>query len=98
MCLGLIALLPVLSGLDLHNAPIDAIGRDSLFFYLWHPLVMGSVMLTGIGPLATLALSILLLAVASRFAAQRPVAALLLGTDPARSRPTRAKTAPAIAG
>ncbi|HKY82672.1 MAG TPA: acyltransferase [Sphingobium sp.] len=82
MCLGLIALLPLVSALRLHARPINAIGRDSLFFYLWHPMVMGALILTGIGPLATLALGIVLLAVASRLTASRPLTALLLGSVP----------------
>jgi len=86
MCLGLIALLPVLLTLPLHAPPVNAIGRESLFFYLWHPLMMGTVILTGIGPLATLALSILLLGIASRLAARNPATALLLGVNPARQQ------------
>lgn len=89
MCLGLIALLPALSALRLHVGPINALGRDSLFFYLWHPLVMGLVIMTGVGPLATFALSLLLLAAASRIAARRPVLALLLGAVPEKRQPAR---------
>lgn len=61
MCLSLIALLPRFAALRLSFAPINHIGRDSLFFYLWHPLVMGLIMATGIGPASTLALSVPLL-------------------------------------
>jgi len=82
MCLGLIALLPMLSALRLDFAPVNAMGRDSLFFYLWHPLVMGAVIMTGVGPLATLALSILLLTFANRLAAQGTLLPLLFGSVP----------------
>lgn len=57
MCLGLIALLPQFARLRLSFAPVNHIGRDSLFFYLWHPLVMGLVMATGMSAAVTLALS-----------------------------------------
>jgi fucose 4-O-acetylase-like acetyltransferase len=66
MCLGLIALLPQVAALPLSIAPLERIGRDSLFFYLWHPLMMGAVLMTGAGPLSTVILSALLLAVLSR--------------------------------
>lgn len=82
MCLGLIALLPALSALRLEFAPLNAIGRDSLFFYLWHPLMIGMVIMTGAGPVAALALSILLLALVSRVMARRTLFQLLSGSLP----------------
>ena len=87
MCLGLVALLPALSGMRLEAGPINSIGRDSLFFYLWHPLVMGVVILTGIGPVATLALSTLLLAIGCRLVVRYPLAAILLGAAPSKPHP-----------
>lgn len=87
MCLGFIALLPALAALKLEFAPINAIGRDSLFFYLWHPLILGIVIMTDVGPLATLAISILLLAFANRLVAHRPLLQLLLGSAPERRGP-----------
>lgn len=91
MCLGLIALLPILSAMRLEFAPVNAIGRDSLFFYLWHPMVMGVVIMTGVGPVATLALSILFLAVGNRLTARGTLLPLLFG-----SRPDRRSVAPAL--
>ncbi|GAY20263.1 MULTISPECIES: acyltransferase family protein [Sphingobium] len=82
MCLGLIALLPMLSALRLDFAPVNAIGRDSLFFYLWHPLVMGVLVMTDVGPAATLALSLLLLALACRLTARGTLLPLLFGSLP----------------
>lgn len=93
MCLGLIALLPALSAQRLHAAPINAIGRDSLFFFLWHPLVIGVVILTDIGAVATLALSVLLLAMVSRLAGRSLLVALLLGSLPDRPQPTLSQPA-----
>ena len=55
-------------------------------FLLILALGQGTVILTGIGPLATLALSILLLGIASRLAARNPATALLLGVNPARQQ------------
>jgi len=90
MCLGLIALLPQLSAVRLSFAPLNAVGRDSLFFYLWHPLAMAAVMLAGVGPLPMLALSILLLAIASRLAARNALAQRLVGS----AMPSRSASAP----
>ncbi|WP_150290193.1 acyltransferase family protein [Sphingobium estronivorans] len=84
MCLGLIALLPMLAAWRMDFTPVSAIGRDSLFFYLWHPLVMGVVIMTEVGPLATLALSILLLAFANRLTARGTLLPLLFGSVPER--------------
>jgi fucose 4-O-acetylase-like acetyltransferase len=39
LCVPLIALFPWLRRIRFDVALISAIGRDSLFFYLWHPLV-----------------------------------------------------------
>lgn len=69
MCLGLIALLPHFARLRLSFAPVNHIGRDSLFFYLWHPLVMALVMATGIGVAAMLALSVPILFALGRLSA-----------------------------
>ena len=97
MCLGLIALLPLTTAVRLEVLPLNAIGRNSLFFYLWHPLLMGSMILTGIGPFATLALSILLLAIGSRFVARNRLAALLLGATPMKQRTQQTAPTPALA-
>lgn len=93
MNLGMIALLPMLSVLRLDFAPVNAIGRDSLFFYLWHPLVMGMVIMTGVGPMATLALAILLLALGNRLTARGALLPLLFG-----SLPQRRSAVPALPG
>ncbi|WP_176592347.1 acyltransferase [Sphingobium sp. EM0848] len=97
MNLGQIALLPTLSAWRADFAPVSAIGRDSLFFYLWHPMVMGVVIMTGIGPLATLALSILLLTFASRLTARGALLPLLFGSVPERRGTKSATPAAALA-
>lgn len=99
MCLGLIALLPIISAYRLEIAPVNAIGRDSLLFYLWHPLVIGAAMMTGIGPAATLALSILLLAIAHKLLARSRLLSLLLGVGvggAAASRSARTPPLPSV--
>ncbi|BBF68442.1 acyltransferase [Sphingobium sp. 3R8] len=83
MCLGLIALLPRLSALRLSFAPLNRIGRDSLFFYLWHPLVMGAALAGGVSAMAALALSILILLLASRLFAPSTLIRRLVGSAPA---------------
>lgn len=96
MCLGLIALLPVLSQLRLAFAPLNRIGRDSLFFYLWHPMVMGVVLLSGVGAGATLVLSVGILSLASNLACRSAPLRLLTGCVPAQSRmPVPAPPVPA---
>jgi fucose 4-O-acetylase-like acetyltransferase len=87
MCLGLIALLPRLSMSRLSFAPINRIGRDSLFFYLWHPLVMGVILASGASATTSLLLSIPILMLGSHLFATRTTIRLLLGnTPPSRPR------------
>lgn len=85
MCLGLIAMLPRLSALRLSFPPLNGIGRDSLFYYLWHPLVMGVVLTTGIDPVTLVILSVFILAVSSRLVAASAMTRRLTGS--ARLRP-----------
>jgi acyltransferase len=92
MCLALIALLPWLSTLRLSFAPLNAIGRDSLFFYLWHPLIMGVVMIAGNGALPTLLFSILFLTLASRLTARNALVRQIVGSaslSPVKTAPIR---------
>ncbi|HUD91993.1 acyltransferase [Sphingobium sp.] len=84
MCLGLIALLPALSSLRLRIAPLNAIGRDSLFFYLWHPLLMALLLAGGAEAELMLALSVPGLFLAGRVGARMPALAHLLGSAPIR--------------
>ncbi|SEJ99372.1 Fucose 4-O-acetylase [Sphingobium sp. AP50] len=87
MNLSLIALLPLLSTVRLSFAPLNRIGRDSLFFYLWHPMVMGMVLMSGLGGPMTLALSVLLLAGVSRATAASAPLRRWLGSAPPSRRP-----------
>lgn len=80
MCMGMIGLLPAVSTLRLFWAPLNAIGRDSLFFYLWHPLIMGIILLTGADGPMTLFVSVLCLILFSRFAGRVAVVGQLTGS------------------
>lgn len=84
MCLALIALLPSMSAVRLHFGPINRIGRESLFFYLWHPLVMGLVAMLDPHGAVILAGAVLLLYIASALAGQGRLPPLLLGAVPHR--------------
>ncbi len=84
MCLALIALLPSISAVRLHFGPINRIGRESLFFYLWHPLVMGLVAMLDPHGAVILAGAVLLLYIASALAGQGRLPPLLLGAVPQR--------------
>lgn len=97
LCLGLIALLPMTETLRIEAGPFNAIGRNSLFFYLWHPMAMAFIMLAGIGPIATLSLSVLLLATASRFLAHHRLLAAILGVAAAERRQVQSALAPGLA-
>jgi fucose 4-O-acetylase-like acetyltransferase len=88
MNLGLIALLPALAEARLSIGPINRIGRNSLFFYLWHPLAMGLAVAfsadTTFVPL--LLLSVILLLGASHVAGRTAAARLLTGAVKPRDR------------
>lgn len=87
MCLGLIALLPQFARLRLSFAPVNHIGRDSLFFYLWHPLVMGLVIAIGMSAAVTLALSMPILFGLGRLSASHEQLRRWIGSvPPIRSR------------
>ncbi|MCB2013787.1 MAG: acyltransferase [Sphingobium sp.] len=96
MNLGLIALLPVFARLPIRIAPVNAIGRASLFYYLWHPLLIGLLLAQGLDPWTALLLTITLLAAVHRLMADMPVLPTLLGTPPVRRTDTDGKPALAV--
>lgn len=57
LCVPLIALFPWLKRITFDIPLISAIGRDSLFFYLWHPLVFAGWAALGFSGAPFLALS-----------------------------------------
>ncbi|MEJ7935888.1 acyltransferase [Sphingobium sp. AN558] len=99
MCLGLISLLPSLSALRLRFAPLNLIGQDSLFFYLWHPLIMGLLMAGGMHSFTMVIASVPLLFMVSRLAARAPFIGRILGAAPDRRVDHKAPGGPvALAG
>ncbi|HAF40349.1 MAG TPA: acetyltransferase [Sphingobium sp.] len=95
MCLGLIALLPAISALQLRLAPLNAIGRESLFFYLWHPMAMALLMAGGTGTAGLLTLAVPGLFLASRAIMRLPELGRMLGATPLQSAPPPS-TAPVV--
>lgn len=97
MCLGLIGVLPITGLARLELPAINVIGHNSLFFYLWHPLAMGLIILTGVGPIATLTSSLLILAAIGCFAARYGAAAQMLGINAFRQPALQQSTPPTLA-
>lgn len=89
MCLGLISLLPSLSALRLHFAPLSRIGQDSLFFYLWHPLVMALLFAAGMNAPIVLVAAVSILFAISRYAIRGRLMKLLTGSAPERRAPVQ---------
>jgi len=80
LCMPLIYLIPKIREYDLHFPFLTAIGRESLFVYLWHPLALGIWLSIGVTDLSTLiALAFLSLAIAWSAFARVPVARTVLG-------------------
>lgn len=78
-CMPLICLLPWVRGLSLPVPPIAAVGRDSLFFYLWHPMAFGLWAACGMRGLPMLTLSMLTLMVARLLCGSLPRAGRIFG-------------------
>ena len=98
--LPLICLLPHVRGLPIALPIIAGVGRNSLFFYLWHPMMFGLWSSYGVSGLPMLALTLLSLLVAGRLFAEAPAAARILGMIPRRpgvATPSEAATAGPLA-
>jgi acetyl esterase/lipase/fucose 4-O-acetylase-like acetyltransferase len=81
----LISLLPRLGSVAINLPVVAHIGRDSLFFYLWHPLAFGLCIVAGLHGWPLLAVSLLTLLVAWRILAQQSVISELVGILPGAS-------------
>lgn len=84
MGLGLIGLLPMLARVRLQMAPINVVGRESLYFYLWHPLIMGLLQAAGMAAFDILLLSVLILFAVRCALTPYPAIAGLIGLMPGR--------------
>lgn len=91
LCMPLIRLLPLVRRIGLSLPPVATIGRDSLFFYLWHPLVFGLWAAAGYEGLPMLVLTFLTLGVAWATIVRLPSLRSCLGIGtpqgPSPSRP-----------
>jgi fucose 4-O-acetylase-like acetyltransferase len=94
--LSLVSLLPVVRRLPLTLPPIDDIGRQSLFFYLWHPMVFGLWLTCGVRGSAMLVLSLATLVGLRAVIARAPRIAWLLGVESRRPRPESPRLLPVV--
>ncbi|MEP7008432.1 MAG: acyltransferase [Sphingomonas bacterium] len=98
LCVPLILLLPRIRQLDLNLPLIASVGRDSLFVYLWHPLVFGLWASQGVYGFPLLALSLMSMLVAGAVIARVPSLRDVLGVraadPPAGTEPKPAHYAP----
>jgi acyltransferase len=81
-CMPLICLLPWIRRLSLSVPPIAAVGRDSLFFYLWHPMAFGLWVACGVRGLPMLMFSMLTLMAARALCGRLPRAGRIFGLSP----------------
>ncbi len=79
LCLPLITLIPFVRSLRLHHPLIVEIGRNSLFFYLWHPLAFALCVESGLSGLYMLVISMLGMALAWLIIRPFPLLQTLLG-------------------
>lgn len=93
MNIGLIGLLPFASAVSFHFAPLNALGRYSLFFYLWHPLAIGVALAAGLAPIMAFIAALIMLILARHMVATMPLMAAWTGAGPIR----QAQAAPAKA-
>jgi fucose 4-O-acetylase-like acetyltransferase len=82
LCVPLILLLPRVRHLALNLPLIAGVGRDSLFVYLWHPLVFGLWASIGLSGLPLLAFSLISMLAAGTAIAHVPRLREVLGVRP----------------
>jgi acyltransferase len=93
LCMPLIGLLPRVKKMVVDLPMFASVGRDSLFFYLWHPLIFGLWAAAGFSGLTMLALTLLTLGVTWSVVARVPSLRNVLGVRaPARSARMGTKT------
>lgn len=85
LCLPLIALFPLLRRISFDIPLLSAIGRDSLFFYLWHPMAFALWSAAGYAGLPLLALSTVSMVAAWAALRRMPDLAGVLGVRPANA-------------
>lgn len=85
MNVGLIGILPFLAAVPFQFAPLNMLGRYSLFFYLWHPLAIGLAMAAGLAPALAFAAALIVMVLARPSIATLPLIAAWTGAGTARS-------------
>lgn len=88
LCVPLIILLPMVRTISFNIPLVASIGRESLFFYLWHPMVFGLWESCHVFRLPMLLFSLLTLIVARAVLVRIPDVAGILGISP-RNLPVR---------
>lgn len=95
LCVPLIVLFPWLKRVTFDVKLVSAIGRDSLFFYLWHPLAFALWSTTNVSGAPLLLLSFGSMLIAWVLIARLPALSCVLGVRPAAlSAPAGAAAAP----
>jgi acyltransferase len=92
LCIPLIGFLPWVRKLAIDVPTLSSVGRDSLFFYLWHPLAFGLWGSLGFTGLVMLVLSLLSMILFRNLVARRPRLRNIFGVQPpeASGAPPRA--------
>lgn len=91
--LALICLLPIVGGLSVSIPVIAGVGRNSLFFYLWHPMVLAMWSSAGFSGMSMLMLTLLSLFVVGTLIAGAGSVASIFGMTPRRFSPAVLPTA-----
>lgn len=87
MNVGLIGLLPFVTVLHFHCAPLNMLGRNSVFFYLWHPLALGTAMAAELDPTTSFVAALTSLIFARQLIMTLPLVAAWTGAGSARRTP-----------
>lgn len=93
LSISLISLLPLLRHVRVDLPVIREIGQDSLYFYLWHPLIFALWVAAGVHGLPLFAVSMLTILALWSLIARGPSLAPLLGIRPAQETARKAQTA-----
>jgi fucose 4-O-acetylase-like acetyltransferase len=94
LCIPLIGFLPWVRKLAIDVPAISSVGRDSLFFYLWHPLAFGLWGSLGFGGPVMLVLSLLSMVLFRNVVARRPRLRNIFGVQPPETVAVPPRAAP----
>lgn len=94
MALGFLTAMPLLLRQQWNFTPAGLVGRDSMFFYLWHPLAIGLVMALGLHGTAAFVGALVGLAIANVLLGRLGIAALAGVTPRIKLPPSKVQFAP----